>query len=164
MKTVIYLLAFAAPHLMVPNAAQVVMGAATTTAKVGDTVRVGIYADQLDAGMSELFLAIPYTTTSLEYVGLDGDGLTANKVIVGTTGSVNIKWTGTMAPGASGHLGYVVFKVIKADKSEFQGQGLNPSAKDLAGTLTTDVQVMASEAIVQLSPRPIKVNLDLRVN
>jgi hypothetical protein len=111
MKTIIFITAFAAASLMLPNVSQVVVGAATTTAKVGDVVRVGVQAEQVDAGLTELTVAVPYTPGSLQYAGIEGTGLTANNVVVSPTqGSVNVKWTGTMAPGAnSTHLGYVLF-------------------------------------------------------
>lgn len=164
MKTVIFITAFAAMNLL-PNAGQVIFGAATTTAKVGDTVKVGVYVDQADAGLTNLTIAVPYTPGSLQYAGLEGAGLTATNVVISDAqGSVNVKWTGTMAPGApSTHLGYVLFKVVKADKSEFQGRGVNPSAKDSGGIAIADIQVLASEAIVQLSPRPLRVQMDLKV-
>lgn len=42
MKTLIFLATFASVTLYLPNAGQTVLGAATTTARVGDTVRVGL--------------------------------------------------------------------------------------------------------------------------
>jgi len=108
---------------------------------------------------------VPYTPGSLQYTGIEGTGLTANNVVVSPTqGSVNVKWTGTMAPGAtSTHLGYVLFKVVKADKSKFQGRGVNPSAKDAGGIALSEIEVIHSEAIVQLSPRPLRLRMDLSV-
>ena len=107
MQTRIFITAFAAASLVLPHVAQVVLGAATTTAKVGDTIKVGIYVDQADAGLTNLTIAVPYTPGSLQYAGLEGAGLTATNVVVSpTAGPVNLKWTGTMAPGApSTHLG-----------------------------------------------------------
>ena len=164
MKTLIFLATFASVTLHVPNATQTVLGAATTTARVGDTVRVGVFADQADAGLTEVSVAIPYTPGSLQYTGLEGAGLTATNVVVSDTqGSVNLRWTGTLAAGDSRHLGYVLFAVKKADKSEFQGRGVNPSAKDSGGIAVTDITVLNSEAIVQLSPRPLRLQMDLKV-
>ena len=165
MQTRIFITAFAAASLLLPNVSQVVVGAATTTAKVGDTVKVGIYVDQADAGLTNLTIAVPYTPGSLQYAGLEGAGLTATNVVISDAqGSVNVRWTGTLAVGAAQHLGYVLFTVKKADKSEFQGRGVNPSAKDSGGVAIADIQVLASEAIVQLSPRPLRVQMDLKVN
>lgn len=165
MSTRIFITAFSAASLLLPYATQVVLGAATTTAKVGDVVRVGVQVEQVDAGLTELTVAVPYTPGSLQYAGIEGTGLTANNVVVSpTAGSVNVKWTGTMAPGApSTHLGYVLFRVVKADKSEFHGRGVNPSAKDSGGAALSEIEVIHSEAIVQLSPRPLRLRMDLKV-
>lgn len=163
MRTVIFVTAFAAANLL-PNAGQVIFGAATTSARVNDTVKVGIYVDQADAGLSILNIAVPYTPGSLQYTGLEGAGLTATNVVISDAqGSVNVKWTGTLAAGDSRHLGYVKFTVRKADKSEFQGKGVNPTAKDSGGVAVTDINVLNSEAIVQLSPRPLRLQMDLKV-
>ena len=164
MRTVIFVTAFAAANLL-PNAGQVIFGAATTTAKVGDVVKVGVFADQAYAGLTEVSVAIPYTPGSLQYTGLEGAGLTAINVVVSDTqGSVNLRWTGTLAAGDSRHLGYVKFTVRKADKSEFQGRGVNPTAKDSGGAAVSPIEVINSEAIVQLSPRPLRLQMDLQVN
>jgi len=164
MKTLIFLATFASVTLYLPNAGQTVLGAATTTARVGDTVRVGVFVDQADAGLTELFLAVPYNPSVLEYTGVEGTGLTAvNVKATATQGSVNLTWKGTLAAGEARHLGYALFRVSKADKSTFQATGVNPTAKDSAGTLLTDIQVLASEATVQLSPRPLRVQMDLAV-
>lgn len=80
-----------------------------------------------------------------------------------TQGSINTTWKGTLASGGAKHLGYVVFTVKKADKSVYQAVGVNPTAKDSAGTLFTDITVIPSEASVQLFPRPLRVQLDLGV-
>ena len=48
-------------------------------------------------------------------------------------------------------------------KSVYQAVGVNPTAKDSAGTLFTDITVIPSEASVQLFPRPLRVQLDLGV-
>lgn len=66
MKTLIFLATFASVTLYLPNAGQTVLGAATTTARVGDTVRVGVFVDQADAGLTELFVAVPYNPSVLE--------------------------------------------------------------------------------------------------
>ena len=164
MKTLIFLATFASVTLHVPNATQTVLGAATTTARVGDTVKVGLFVDQADAGLTELFLAVPYNPSVLEYTGVEGVGLTAiNIKATATQGSVNVTWKGTLTAGEARHLGYALFRVAKADKSTFQAVGVNPTAKDAAGTLLTDIQVLASEATVQLSPRPLRVQMDLAV-
>jgi len=164
MKTLIFLATFASATLYVPHATQTVVGAATTTARVGDTVKVGLFVDQADAGLTELFLAVPYNPSVLEYTGVEGVGLTAiNIKATATQGSVNVTWKGTLTAGEARHLGYALFRVAKADKSTFQANGVNPTAKDSAGALLTDIQVLASEATVQLSPRPLRVQMDLAV-
>lgn len=164
MKTLIFLATFASVTLYLPNAGQTVLGAATTTARVGDTVRVGIFVDQADSGLTELFVSIPYNPSLLEYTGVEGEGLTAINIKATTTqGSINTTWKGTLASGGAKHLGYVVFTVKKADKSVYQAVGVNPTAKDSAGTLFTDITVIPSEASVQLFPRPLRVQLDLGV-
>lgn len=168
-KLTVFVVAFSSVGLMLPNVSQTVLGAATTTAKVGDEVKVGLFVDQVDSGLTELTLAIPYTPGALEFVRLEpnsgiGGQFTANMVVVDDArGSINTKWVGTAPPGASGNIGYVVFRVKKADKSEFQGTGVNPYAKDSGGIRIADVVVTNSEAIVQLSPRPLKINIDLTV-
>lgn len=165
MSTKLLLTTFALAELLVPYAAQTVFGAATTTAKVGDVVRVGMEVMQADAGLTEFTVAVPYTPGSLQYSGLEGVGLTATNVVLSDTqGSVNIKWTGSLAVGQTAHIGYVKFLVKKADKSEFQGVGVNPTAKDSANLALSEIEVLSSEAIVQLSPRPLRVQMDLRVN
>ena len=163
-KTVVCLVSFAVTPMLVPFSSQTVVGAATTTARVGDTVRVGVFVDQADAGLTELFVAVPYNPSVLEYTGVEGTGVTAvNVKATATQGSVNVTWKGTLAAGEARHLGYALFRVAKADKSTFQATGVNPTAKDSAGTLLTDIQVLASEAAVQLSPRPLRVQMDLAV-
>ena len=163
-KTVVCLVSFAVTPMLVPFSSQTVVGAATTTAHVGATVKVGLMVDQADAGLTELFLAVPYNPSVLEYTGVEGVGLTAiNIKATATQGSVNVTWKGTLTAGEARHLGYALFRVAKADKSTFQAVGVNPTAKDAAGTLLTDIQVLASEATVQLSPRPLRVQMDLAV-
>ncbi len=163
-KTIIFLTTFASMSLLVPQATQTVVGAATTSARVNNTVKVGVYANQADAGLTEVLVAIPYAPGSLEYIGLEGEGLTANNVVIDpTSGSVNLKWTGTLAAGSSRHLGYVLFRVRKADKTTFQGTGVNPAARDVDGVQIADIDVIASPAIVQLSPRPLRLEFDLLV-
>jgi hypothetical protein len=162
-KTVIFITAFAVASL-VPQATQVVFGAANTTARVNDTIKVGVFVDQNDTGLREVTVSVPYAPGTLEYMGLEGEGLTANNIVVDNQlGSVNVKWTGTLPAGTEQHLGYVLFRVRKADKSLFQGNGVNPSAKDADGSLISDIDVLPSEAIVQLSPRPLRLQLDLLV-
>lgn len=168
-KVNIYIAAFAAASMLLPYASQTVFGAATTTAKVNDELKVGVFVDQVDSGLTELTVAIPFTPGSLEFARLEpgpeiGGEFTANVVIVNdSSGSVNTRWVGTLPLGATGHIGNVVFRVKKADKSEFQGRGVNPFAKDANGTRIMEVNVTNSEAIVQLSPRPLKINIDLTV-
>jgi len=100
----------------------------------------------------------------LEYTGVEGVGLTAiNIKATATQGSVNVTWKGTLTAGEARHLGYALFRVAKADKSTFQANGVNPFARDADGAQISDVDVIASAAIVQLSPRPLRVELDLVV-
>ena len=140
---------------------------ATTTARVGDTVRVGVFVDQADAGLTELFLAVPYNPSLLTYAGLEpGSSGTLTAVDVkatATQASLNLTWKGSLSAGQSLHVGYARFSVKKADSSEYQAVGVNTTAKDCTGTLLKDVQVLPSVAVVQLVPRPLRVQMDLSV-
>lgn len=167
MKTLIFLATFASVTLYLPHAGQTVLGAATTTARVGDTVRVGVFVDQADAGLTELFTAVPYNPSLLTYAGLEpgssGTLTAVNVKATATQASLNMTWKGLLPAGQSLHLGYAKFAVTKADGTEYQAVGVNTTAKDSTGTLLKDLQVLASEATVQLSPRPLRVQMDLAV-
>ena len=119
MKTLIFLATFASVTLHVPNATQTVLGAATTTARVGDTVRVGVFVDQADAGLTELFTAVPYNPSLLTYAGLEpgssGTLTAVNVKATATQASLNMTWKGLLPAGQSLHLGYAKFAVTKAD-------------------------------------------------
>lgn len=70
-RTVVCVVSFAVTPMLLPFAGQTVVGAATTTAHVGDTVRVGVFIDQTDSGVTELFVAVPYNPALLSYAGLE---------------------------------------------------------------------------------------------
>lgn len=166
-KTVVCLVSFAVTPMLVPFSSQTVVGAATTTAHVGATVKVGLMVDQADNGVTELFTAVPYNPSLLTYAGLEPGSsgtLTATSVSISATqASLNMTWKGSLPAGQSLHLGYARFSVKKADSSEYQAVGVNTTAKDSTGTLLKDVQVLPSTAVVQLVPRPLRVQMDLLV-
>ncbi len=162
MRALFFLASFASLSFQLPYVSQTVYGAAETTAKVGDTVRVGIFVDQTDVGLTEFFVAIPYNPSLLEYKKVEGDGLTAfNAKATATQASINVTWKGTLEEGADKRLGFVDFVVKKADRSTFKAAGVNPSAKDKNGASFTDIVVLQSEASVKLAPRPLRVQMEL---
>ncbi len=166
MKTLIFLATFASVTLYLPNAGQTVVGAATTTARVGETVKVGVFVDATDTGVTEFFTAIPYNPSLLEFTGLEqgttGD-LTARSVSVSSTqASLNVTWKGSLPATESAHLGYAKFTVRRADSSEFTAVGVNSTGKDSAGAQLQGMEVLPSAAVL-LQPRPVRVHLQLLV-
>lgn len=160
---VITLTSFVAAGILLPNAGQVVFGAATTSAKVGDTVKVGITATQVDSGLSQLSISIPYLPSILEFSGVEGEGLEATTTGGTTYAEVDVKWTGSLPAGSSTHLGYVLFTVKRAGPTGYRGTGTNASALDEAGAQIASVETVPSEAVVQFIARPLRLLLDLLV-
>jgi hypothetical protein len=166
MNAVVALVAFASATLHVPFAAQTVIGQAPTVAHVGETVKVGVFVDATDTGVTEFFTAIPYNPSLLEFTGLEqgttGD-LTARSVSVSSTqASLNVTWKGSLPATESAHLGYAKFTVRRADSSEFTAVGVNSTGKDSTGAQLQGMEVLPSAAVL-LQPRPVRVHLQLLV-
>lgn len=68
--TVLSLVVLAAFGISIPNASFTIFGAAELTARLHDTVRVGVAVEQADGGLSRVEMTIPHTD-ALEYAGVE---------------------------------------------------------------------------------------------
>jgi hypothetical protein len=162
MKAILTLSMLVALSFGIPNVSYTVFGAAQMDARVGDTIRVSVDVADVDAGVSELTITVPYPET-VAYVGVVADTATGGTLTgADGDGAVTVTWAGALPAGATAHLGYVEFTVLKADRSVYMADGSGATALD-AGGFALDTVVETSGASVRLMPRPLRILLDLAV-
>jgi hypothetical protein len=162
MKVILTLSTIVALSFGLPNVSYTVYGAAQMDARVGDVISVPLVVEDIDAGVSELEIAVPYPDT-VQYKGAVADAYTGG-TLTGEDGEgeVVISWAGELPVGATARLGHIKFTVLKADRSVYMADGQNATALDANG-LALDTVVETSGASVRLLPRPLRILLDLVV-
>lgn len=160
--TVLTLTVAAAFGIQVPFAGYTVFGAAELEGRINDIVRVGIAAEQVDGGLSDLSLVVPHGD-ALEYHGVEVGAYGGELVAEPVEGGTAVTWTGELPVGADGYVGHVLLRVVRADRSEFRATALDATGSDLDGLSIEELEITQSAATVTLLPRPTLFRLDLVV-